>query len=112
MIDPKDASYIEDLETQIAKLRAEIDNKDVEIKRLKKEKGLSSAREGLTFNDRTGIWTDKEGKHFCPTCLNDEKRNPLKTEERGWRCTAAGHYFGNPDAPRPVVRGGGSWMSS
>src|SRR3990167_7977368 len=59
MIDPKDASYIQSLEVEVAKLRAEIEQKDTEIKRLKREKGISSARDGLTFNQHTGLWADQ-----------------------------------------------------
>ena len=115
MIDPKDASYIEGLETEVAKLRAEIDNKDVEIKRLKKEKGLSSARDGLTFNQRNGIWYEQSGQGYCPKCLDQEKRNPLMTDKYSFRCTVCGHAYNNPDAPPPQVirtRGGGpqGWM--
>jgi len=123
MIDPKDASYIDDLETEIAKLRAEINNKDIEIKRLKKEKGLSSTREGLTFSTHTGLWADQAGLLYCSTCLGQDKRNPMKSElPWGWRCSAEPkHYFSNPDNRPPVVnmrgpRGGGggpnSWMGS
>lgn len=112
MSEQDEAGYKQFLEDKVAGQEAEIAGLKAQIAELKKQRGISSAREGLTFNDRTGIWTDKEGNNFCPTCLNNEKQNPLKTEERGWRCTAAGHYFENPNAPRPVVRRGGSWMSS
>ena len=123
MSESEDASFKEFVKTKIAERDAVIAERDAEIERLKrdiaelkKKKGISSAREGLTFDSHTGIWSDSSGNHFCPTCLNDEKRNPLMTEQQGWRCTAAGHYFHNPDAPPPRVirRGGGGprgWMA-
>lgn len=111
-----DASYIQHLESKIGEFEAQIKELEVEVTRLKKEKGLSSAREGLTFGDRTGIWTDEAGRHYCPKCLDQEKRNPLTTEKYGWRCSVCNGYYSNPDAPQPVVRrgrgGGGSWMAS
>jgi hypothetical protein len=104
MSERDDASYIQHLESKVAELEAQIKQLEEEIKRLKKEKGLSSAREGLTFNPHTGLWSDPAGQLYCPTCLGDEKRNPLKVESHGWRCTAGNHYFPNPDAPLPTVR--------
>jgi hypothetical protein len=104
----EDASYIESLETEIAKLRAEIEQKNAEIKRLKREKGISSAREGLSFNQHTGLWADQAGLLYCSTCLDQDKRNPMKSElPWGWRCSAVPkHYFSNPDSPRPQVTWG------
>lgn len=103
-----DASYIEHLEAKVAELEAQIRKLEDEIKRLRKEKGLSSAREGLTFNQRTGIWSD-ESQHYCPKCLDKDKRNPLTTEKYGWRCGVCGDYTSNPDSPPPVIRRGGTW---
>jgi hypothetical protein len=93
----EDAAYIKSLEEELKK-------RDAEIERLKREKGISGPREGLTFSSHTGIWSDASGKlHFCPTCLNQDKRNPLKIERDGWRCTSAAHYFGNPDKRRGII---------
>jgi hypothetical protein len=109
------AAYIADLEGKIDKLQAQIAEFEVEVARLKKEKGLT--REDLVFNNHTGLYADKRtGELYCPTCVGDEKRNPLMTEKYVWRCTVGGHRFSNPDAPSPNVnmgRGGGgpdSWM--
>jgi hypothetical protein len=117
MNEREEASYRDHLEQLIVAKDKEIEGLKAQIADLKKQKGISSAQEGLTFDERTGIWTDEKGKPFCPTCLNAEKRNPLKVESSGWRCTAAGHYFGKPGGRVPVVvrgrsGGGGSWMSS
>lgn len=102
MSEAEDKSYIAHLESEIERLQAENQQFRVEIERLKKEKGLSSAREGLTFNQRTGIYDD-DGSHFCPKCLDKEKRNPLRTEEHGWRCTVCDSYYADPDAPPPQM---------
>src|SRR5258706_16471414 len=99
------ASYIEHLEAQVRELKVEID-------RLKKEKGISGPREGLTFNSHTGLWADAGGQLYCPKCLDGDKRNPLKIESHGWRCTAGAHYFSNPDSPHPVVRTRGGPLSA
>jgi hypothetical protein len=106
MIDPKDAGYIEHLETEIKKLRAQIQERDAEIKGLRKEKGLSSAREGLTFQPRTGLYLEaSSGIHYCPKCLAKEKRHPLTDEEWGWRCHVCDAFYSNPDKapPDPVL---------
>lgn len=104
MSERDDASYIEHLEAKVAELESQIAQLQQEIGRVKKEKGLSSVRDGLTFSDHLGIWADETGRHYCPRCLDQDKRNPLKTEERGWRCTVCGHYYGDPDKPFTVVR--------
>jgi hypothetical protein len=94
----EDASFNDYLLAQVKAKDTEIASLKAEIAELQKQKGISSAREGLTFDAHTGIWTEKaSGVHYCPTCLNQERRNPLKVERAGWRCTMAGHYFGNPD---------------
>lgn len=112
MIDPKDASYIADLEAEIEKLRAQVQERDVEIKRLRKEKGLSSAGEGLTFNEKTGTHFDASGKHFCTKCLlQNDRRTPLKVEPHGWRCLLCPKYYSDPDRPEQIDHGGGSWMT-
>ena len=106
------AAYIADLEAKIEKLQAQITELEVEVTRLKKEKGMT--REDLTFSDHTGLYSDKKtGQLYCPKCVGDEQRNPLKTEKYGWRCTVGGHYFSNPDAPSPNVNmgRGGNWMA-
>ena len=92
-----------------------VEHLEAEIKRLREEKGISGARDGLTFNNRTGTYTDSAGAHFCTPCLSKEKREPLKVERSGWRCMVCREYFSNPDSPPPVVRTRGgpkSWMAS
>ena len=104
MIDPKDAAYIESLETEIAKLRAQLQERDAEIKRLKKEKGVSSAREGLTFNPKTGTYVEgPSGLHYCTKCLAKDQRNPLADQDWGWRCHICDHFYPNPDAEPPSM---------
>jgi hypothetical protein len=97
-----EASYKAFLEDKVAQLEAQVKSLQEQIKQLQREKGISSAREGLTFNGHSGLWADQAGQLYCPKCLNSDKRNPLKTEQWGWRCTAAGHFFGNDR--RPEVR--------
>jgi hypothetical protein len=104
------AGYVQSLESKVETLQARVDELEAENKTLRAEisrfKGAPAAREGLTFSDRTGLWSDSAGRLHCPTCLNSDKRNPLKVDPRqqGWRCTAAGHYFPNPDAPQINAR--------
>jgi hypothetical protein len=90
------ASYIEHLQS--------------EIKRLQKEKGISGIRDGLTFNGlKGGIWTDEKGQHYCPKCLDDNKRNPLWEDKYHFRCNVCGNAYSDPDKPLPTIRTGGSW---
>lgn len=103
------AAYIAELEAKIEGLQAENQNLGVEIERLKKEKGLT--REDLAFNSHTGLWHDKSGQNYCSECLDKEKRNPLKNEDRGWRCTVCRRYYADPDRPPPVIRQRGSWQA-
>lgn len=115
------AAYIAHLESEIAKFQTKIGELEIEITRLKKEKGLT--REDLSFNDHTGLYSDASGRLYCPTCVGDDKRNPLMVDKYVWRCTVGGHSFPNPDAPFPIVnarpprggggRGGGNdWMGN
>ena len=96
-----EASYKAFFEQRIAEKDAEIKRLRAEIDRLNVENGISSVRDGLTFNSRTGFWSDKADRAYCGTCLNKDKRNRLKSElPWGWRCSAVpAHYYGNPDAP-------------
>jgi hypothetical protein len=116
MTDYDNASFNDYVRSEFAKRDAEIARLQRELDELRKQKGLSSAREGLTFNSHTGLWADQAGTLYCPTCLNEDKRNPLKTEKYGWRCTAAEHYHSNPDRhPNEEAGGGGyrgpdSWL--
>ena len=111
MSERDDASYIQHLEAKVKQLEEEIAS-------LRKEKGLSSAGDGLTFNDETGTHTDASGKHFCTKCLAKEKRHQLKTEPHGWRCVICDEWYEDPDNPEGSVRivpdmGGGGpqgWM--
>lgn len=101
MSERDDAAHIEFLTSEIEKLRAQVKDRDVEIGRLKKEKGLSSARDGLAPNDKTGTWVETvTGKHHCTRCLlKDDKRVPLKTEPHGWCCMLCAKYYADPDRP-------------
>ena len=116
----EDAAYVQDLEAKVEAFQAEVDKFRAESKQLRAEisrlQGIPAVRDGLTFDRRSGIYRDESGQEYCPTCLDKEKRNPMKGEDHGWRCTAGGHYFDNPDRPHPAFsrRGGGgtSWMAS
>jgi hypothetical protein len=102
-----DAAYIEHLEAKIKEL-------EQEIGRLRKEKGLSSAGEGLTFNEQTGTHVEAATtKHYCTPCLlKDDKRIPLKYEPHGWRCLICTKYYSDPNRPeRPLDYGPNSWMA-
>lgn len=124
--DFEDASFEQYVKAEIEKREAVIAERDTEIEslkrqiaELKKQKGISSVRDGLTFSDHTGLWSDQAGLLYCSTCLGEDKRNPMKSElPHGWRCSAVPrHYFSNPDSPPQAMRiegggGGGpqSWM--
>jgi hypothetical protein len=96
MSERDDAAYIEHLEAQIRTL-------EEEVKRLQKEKGLSSASGGMTFNETTGTHEDASKKHFCTKCLlKDDKRIPLKTEPHGWRCLICTKYYADPNRPEQI----------
>ena len=98
MSETEDKAYIQHLETTIKNL-------NVELERLKKEKGLSGPSDGLSFDDHKGIWSAKDGKHFCPKCLDKGKRNQLRTDDDdGWRCMVCDEFYYNPDAPSDSVR--------
>ncbi|HEX2649222.1 MAG TPA: hypothetical protein VHN19_04695 [Burkholderiales bacterium] len=91
---PKEASYIQELESQ--------------IKRLRDEKGIPGAIGNLVWNDKRGIYESPDGKgKYCPACISKNKRAPLKVEQFGWRCMAAGcgKYFEDPDNPEepPII---------
>lgn len=110
MSERDDASYIQHLESEVAKLQTEVKKLEAEIKRLRREKGISSAREGLAFEKRTGVWLDSTHRtRYCPRCLDQEKRNPLMEDTYSWRCTVCGHAYTNPDKPLPKVRRGPTW---
>lgn len=98
-----EAAYKEFLEDKVAAQEAEIAGLKAQINELKKQRGISSARDGLTFDEHTGVWADQAGRLYCSSCLDQDKRNPMKTElPWGWRCSAQPkHYFSNPDAPDP-----------
>lgn len=109
-----EASYTAELEAKIGKYETKIKELEDEIKRLKKEKGISSAGEGLTFNERTGTHFEAaSAKHYCTKCLlKDDKRIPLKYEPHGWGCLICTNYYPDPDRPQgPINYGNSSWMT-
>ena len=91
----EDAAYAQELEAKVEKLEAENKRLREEVNRLK---GIPAAREGLTFDDRSGVWFDDSGRAYCPTCLGNDKRNPMKAEDGDWRCTTGDHFFYGPDS--------------
>jgi hypothetical protein len=100
------------LKAQVNPLQREVDQLKERVRKAEEQKPNA-----LTFNSHTGLFADASGLLYCPTCLGDEKRNPLKTEKYGWRCMVGGHFFSNPDSPPPIVGGRGgrggpnSWMA-
>ena len=74
-----------------------------ELKRLKSEKGISDAQDGLTFNETTGTYTAHDGLHYCTRCLSDDKRSPLKNGQFGWHCMVCKANFHDPARPYPNV---------
>lgn len=118
-----DASFKEYVKAQIAELDAVIAERDAEIERLKgdiaelrKKKGISSAGDGLTFNEKTGTQIEAAtGKHHCTICLlKYDRRTPLKVEAHGWRCLLCPKYYSDPDRPEELnydERGPGGWMA-
>src|SRR5690242_15575287 len=108
--DREEASYKQFLEDKVAKLEAEKKDLQEQIERLKREKGISSAREGLTFDQRHGVWLDASTQtRYCPKCLDEDKRNPLMDDKYHWRCNVCGKAYNNPDRPLPGVQRGGTW---
>jgi len=110
---------IQSLKAENLHLKAQVNPLQREVDQLKEriQKAEESRADELTFNAHTGLYADASERLFCPTCWGEGKRHQLKVEAPwGWRCTAAGHYFHNPDAPKPHGgRGGGggpnSWMT-
>src|SRR5258708_36110624 len=105
---PKEAEALvcqadELLDTQFKQTQY-IGHLEAEIKRLREEKGISGVNDGLTFNAKTGTYTDSAGAHYCSPCLAKDKRQPLKIESHGWRCMICRAYFSNPDNPPRVLR--------
>jgi len=98
-----EASYKQFLEVKVQEQETEIAGLKAQIAQLKKQRGISSAREGLAFNQRSGIWSDAAGITYCYKCLDKDKRNPLRVEAPyGWRCGVCDAYYDNPDAPPPA----------
>lgn len=92
MSERDDAAYIDHLETKVKEL-------EQEVARLRKEKGLSSAGDGLTFDQKTGTNVDGTKKHFCTVCLDQDKRRELRVEPHGYRCMICKKYYPDPDRP-------------
>lgn len=102
-------------EAQIAERDVQIAKLKDQIEKLKKERGMTTAQDGLTPNDKTGTWLETAtGKHHCTRCLlKDDKRVPLKSEPHGWRCMLCAKYYADPDRPEvPLGYGSNptSWM--
>lgn len=108
-----DASFSDYVRAEIAKRDTEIERLKREIAELKKQKGISSVSDGLTFNERTGTHVEAAtAKHFCTKCLlKDDKRIPLKNEPHGWRCLLCTKYYSDPDRPERIDYGPSSWMA-
>jgi hypothetical protein len=98
-----EASYKQFLEQKVQDQETEIAGLQAQIAQLKKQRGIASAREGLSFSQRTGIWAEPSGLCYCPKCLDKDKRNPLRVEAPyGWRCGVCDSYYDNPDSPPPA----------
>jgi ribosomal protein L37AE/L43A len=92
-------------EAQISRLKteheAEMSRLQAQVEQLKREKGISNARAGLTFNQRTQTYVDASGLHHCPSCLAEDVRRLLVEMEFGWHCNACDAFYSNPDKPSP-----------
>lgn len=56
-------------------------------------------KKGLVFSQTNGCWHTKDKKqYFCPKCLNNNKRSPLKftNPEDVLNCTVCGESFTGP----------------
>ncbi len=73
-------------------------------------------RQNLRFVEDPGVYVDRKTQlHFCPVCLSEKKRSPLKNESHGFRCTVCSSYFGDPkrkakEQPRKNL-GPHGWMA-
>jgi hypothetical protein len=48
----------------------------------------------LEFDKDIGIYKDRRKGHlYCPSCYSNGKKSPLKEQENGWACVAAGCKF-------------------
>ena len=104
------ASYIDHLEVKIKNLEAELEQ-------LRADKGIPKEGGGLEFDSHKGIYHESStGLNYCPKCLADKKRSPLKVERHGWQCGVCGSWYGNPDNPPRVIsrgpRGPKGWMGA
>jgi len=107
----EEAGWKQFLEAKVAEQEAQIASLKEQLEQLKRQKGISSARDGLTFNSKTGTHVDQAAKHYCTTCLSRDQRWELKVEPHGWRCMICKKYYSDPDRPEVVDHRPDSWMT-
>ena len=95
----KDASYIEELESQVKDLRTKL--------------GLPDSSQGLKFDAATGAHIDPaSGLHYCTKCFVADKRSPMKDDPHGWRCMVCSKFYSDPRRPYPnIAQGPSDWMA-
>lgn len=95
------AKKVVTLEAQVQHLEAEVNPLKREIVQLKEKIAHLSSQPKLTFNQRTGTYSDPSGVHYCAKCAGEGKHHPLKNEAHGWRCAVCTGYFSDPSRPEP-----------
>lgn len=58
----------------------------------------------LIFDKRLGIYKHKKtGDYYCPSCLAEHIRSPLKEMKHGWICGVlkCKQFYENPDYKEP-----------
>ena len=101
----EDALYVEYLIAEIKKLESQVEN-------LRKEKGISGAREKLSFDQTTGTYKEEgTSLRYCAKCLAEEKRSPMHDYGHGWQCPVCKTSAWDPARPmkpmiaKPGIRG-------
>lgn len=56
-------------------------------------------KDKFEFDKKTGLYKDKNGLLYCPSCLDKNKDNPLKELEHGWLCPIkeCNQFYKNPE---------------
>lgn len=68
--------------------------------------------EDLMFDDKLGIYKSSTDNYFyCPKCVRNKDRTPMKASKSGWYCAICNHSYSNPDYKIPMGNGHHSAMS-
>lgn len=59
-----------------------------------------------TFDKKLGIWKDDNGLYYCPACLINNIKLPMKEQENGWICVnhEKHKFYPNPDYKSPSIK--------